>query len=148
MITIEIKADTSRFDRTMADFPAAMARARRVALLKIGSIVKTHARDAIKGKALRPSVWPPRKKAYKHPPLLKTTHMWNSIDSKMTAPDTVVVGTPHEYAIYHQFGTKRMLARPFFPVDKSGRLLPEVMEKITHKVEKAFADELGSLGRH
>jgi phage gpG-like protein len=142
MITIEIKADTSRFDRTMADFPAAMARARRVALLKIGSIVKTHARDAIKGKALRPSVWPPRKKAYKHPPLRKTTHMWNSIDSKMTAPDTVVVGTPHEYAIYHQFGTKRMPARPFFPVDKYGSLTPDMARKIDQIIGKAYSEAL------
>ena len=50
MITVTI--ETSDLTRKLADFPEALARAQRVALLKIGNIVKTHARDAIKGKAL------------------------------------------------------------------------------------------------
>ena len=142
MITATVSVDTSRFDRMLHDIPAALARAQRVALLEIGNIVKTHARDAIKGKAPRPSPWPPRKKNYKHPPLLKSTNMWNSIDSKVTGPDTVAVGTPHEYAIYHQFGTKRMPARPFIPIDRQGQIMPSVMAQITHKIQEAYAAEI------
>ena len=140
MITVTI--DTSDLTRKLADFPEALARAQRVALLKIGNIVKTHARDAIKNPALRPSPWAPRKKNYKHQPLLKSTNMYNDITSKVTGPDTVVVGTPHEYAIYHQFGTKNMPARPFFPIDKYGQIMPTVMQQITHKVQKAYAAEI------
>jgi phage gpG-like protein len=144
MITITV--DTSKLDKRLADFPEALARARRVALPKIGNIVKKHAREAIKDPALRPSTWAPRKKNYKHPPLLKSTNMWNDIDYKVTGPDTVVVGTPHEYALYHQHGTKNMPARPFFPIDKHGQLMPEVMDQITHKVQEAYKKELDRLG--
>ena len=144
MITISV--DTSQLDRKLADIPAALARAQRVALLEIGNVVKKHARDAIKNPHLRPSTWKPRKKKYKHPPLLKTTNMWDSINSKVTGPDTVVVGTPHAYALYHQHGTKNMPARPFFPIDRYGNLLPDVWVTINRKVQKAFSDELGKLG--
>ena len=144
MITITV--DTSQLDRKLADIPEALARAQRAALLKIGNIVKSHARDAIKKPPLRPSPWAPRKKDYPHLPLLKTTNMWNSITSKVTAPDTVVVGTPHKYAIYHQFGTKNMPARPFFPIGMHGQLMPDVMDQITHKVQEAYKKELDRLG--
>ena len=144
MITITV--DTSQLDRKLADIPAALARAQRVALLEIGNVVKKHAREAIKNPHLRPSTWEPRKKKYKHPPLLKTTNMWNSINSKVTGPDTVVVGTPHAYALYHQHGTKHMPARPFFPIDEYGQLMPMVMDQITHKVQKAYKSELDKLG--
>jgi phage gpG-like protein len=140
MITVTI--DTSGLTRKLADFPEALARAQRVALLKIGNIVKTHAREAIKKPALRPSPWAPRKKDYPHPPLLKTTNMWNSITSKVTAPDTVVVGTPHKYAIYHQFGTKNMPARPFFPIDERGQLTPTVQRDIKDNVEAIYKKEI------
>ena len=146
MIEVSIKVDTSRFDRMMSDFPAAMARAKRVALEEIGSLVKGHARDAIKGKAERPSQWAPRKKNYKHAPLLKSTFMWGGIKHRITGPDTVVIGTPYEYAKYHQLGTKKMPARPFFPVDKAGRLTPRIERKIRADIEAAYQSELRKLG--
>ena len=140
MITVTI--DTSDLSRKLADFPAALARAQRVALLKIGNVVERHARDAFKNASLRPSPWAPRKKAYKHQPLLKSTNMWHGIKYKVTGPDTVVVGTPFEYATYHQFGTKNMPARPFFPIDRYGQIMPTVMQQITHKVQGAYAAEI------
>ena len=139
MITISI--DTSKFDRAMADFPAALARAQRVALVKIGNIVENRARGAIKDPSLRPSPWAPRKKDYKHPPLLKSTSMWRGINYKVTGPDTVVVGTPYKYAGYHQRGTKNMTARPFFPVDGRGRLMPDVMDAIVREVQDVYSAE-------
>lgn len=47
-MNIEISVDTSRFDRKMADFPDAMARAQRNALVVIGNSVKNRATDAFK----------------------------------------------------------------------------------------------------
>ena len=111
MITITI--DTTDFSRKLADFPEALARARRVALKKVGNIVKNHARDAIKGKAERPRAWEPRKPSKNddgHPLLLKSTNMWNSIDDRVVGDDTVVIGTPAKYASYHQKGTKNIPA--------------------------------------
>ncbi len=143
-MNIEVKVDTSSLEPRLADFPAALARAQRVALNQIGKIVKNRAIDAFKDPQLRPSPWAPRKNNAdpKRPLLYKHGDMLHSIDYKVTAPDTVVIGSKAEYAKFHQTGTKRMPARPFFPVDKSGNLMPDVHEKIMHKVEKAFADEI------
>ena len=81
-----------------------------------------------------------------HPLLIKSGSLRQSITWRVTAPDTVVVGSDKKYATYHQFGTKNMPARPFFPIDKYGNLLPDVMRTITRKVQQAFSDELGKLG--
>lgn len=66
--------------------------------------------------------------------------------SVVTGPETVVVGTKVEYARYHQHGTKKMPARPFLPVDKSGQLTPDCMREIKEAVEEAFAIELRKIG--
>ena len=145
MITITV--DTSRFDRMMADFPAAMERARRKALNQIGNTVRNRTTAAFRSPSLRPSPWAPRKdKKSTHPLLLKSTTMWRSIEYRVTGPDTVVIGSSTKYAPYHQHGTKNMPARPFFPIDSYGNLLPDVRETINRKVQKAFSDELGKLG--
>ena len=55
MISVEVHVDTSRFDRMLADLPAAMARAREQALLDIGAEVVSRANRAFKTESLRPS---------------------------------------------------------------------------------------------
>ena len=147
MISVTINLDTSRFDRMMSDFPAAMARAQRVALNKIGKAVAAYAQDAIKNPGLRPSPWAPRKKSYKHPPLLRSTGMYNKISYRVTGRGTVIVGSPHVYSIYHQMGTKKMPARPFFPFYRNGQIMPSVMREIDHKVRGAYEAELEKLRR-
>ena len=143
-MTIEVNVDTSNLKQKLADFPEALARAQRVALNQIGNTVKNRAIDAFRQPHYRPSPWAPRKNNAdpERPLLYKHGDMLHSIDYKVTAPDTVVIGSKADYAKYHQTGTKRMPARPFFPVDKSGNLMPDVHQKIMHKVEKAFADEI------
>jgi phage gpG-like protein len=42
----------------------------------------------------------------------------------------VVVGTNAEYGIHHQYGTKKMVARPFIPMDKSGDIDPRMSIEI------------------
>ena len=141
MITITV--DTSRFDRMMADFPAAMERARRVALNQIGNTVRNRTTAAFRSPSLRPSPWAPRKdKKSTHPLLLKSTTMWRSIEYRVTGPDTVVIGSSTKYAPYHQHGTKNMPARPFFPIDKYGQLTPRIMRKIKADVEAAYKEEI------
>ena len=145
MITITV--DTSRFDRMMADFPAAMERAKKRALQDIGQEVATRATLAFRSPSLRPSPWAPRKdKKSTHPLLIKSGLLRRSIRPWLDGPDTVVVGTDKEYAGYHQHGTKNMPARPFFPIDKHGNLMPDVMRTITRKVQQAYDDALGKLG--
>jgi phage gpG-like protein len=36
---------------------------------------------------------------------------------------SITFGTNVEYAGYHQFGTRRIPARPFLPITKSGQLM-------------------------
>ena len=143
-VNIEIKVNTAKFEQALSDLPDAIARAQRVALNQIGNTVKNRAIDAFRQPHYRPSPWAPRKNNVdpERPLLYKHGDMLHSIAYKVTAPDTVVIGSKAEYAKFHQTGTKHMPARPFFPVDKSGNLMPDVHEKIMRKVEKAFADEI------
>ena len=157
-MTIEVNVDTSKFDRMMADFPAALARAQKSALKVIGAEVKSQAERAFKHPHYRPSPWAPRKPSYivkvnkktgkktkkldVHPLLIKSGTLSQSIESKMDGDDTVVVGSSQEYAGYHQFGTKHMPARPFMPIDENGNLLPRVQRKINKIVEEALAEEM------
>ena len=142
-MNIEITVDTSRFDRKMADFPDAMARAQRNALVVIGNSVKNLATDAFKNPALRPSPWAPRKNNADpgRPLLYKSGELKQNFRSVVTSPETVVVGTKVKYARYHQHGTKKMPARPFLPVDKSGQLMPDVERKIRKIADRAIAEE-------
>ncbi len=59
------------------------------------------------------------KKGYSEKKLHKTTTLAQSFTSKINGM-TAQVGTPVKYAIYHEFGTKHIPARPFMKpvVDK------------------------------
>ena len=143
----DIRADTSKFDRMMSDIPGALARAQERALQAIGAAVASRATRAFRSEPLRPAPWAPRKdKKAKHPLLIKSGSLRQSISWRVTAPDTVQIGSDKKYASYHQEGTKNMPARPFFPVDKNGRLVPEMERKINRTVEKVFTDELKKIG--
>ena len=145
MISVTINLDTSRFDRMMSDFPAAMARARRAALLQIGKTIKIHTREAFNEPSKRPSPWTPRKSGGKHPLLIRSGDLRQSIRSRLSGSDTVVVGAPMKYAAYHQMGTKKMPARPFFPFSQSGQLTPAMDRKIKGILERVCREELGKL---
>jgi phage gpG-like protein len=151
-MNVDIKVDTSKFDKMLADIPAALARAQRNALEDIGAEVKSEAEQAFRHPNLRPSPWAPRKPTYivkvnkktkkktkkldDHPLLIKSGVLWQSIDAKEQWPrNMVVVGTDKKYASYHQTGTKNMPARPFFPVDREGKLTPRAKRKIDAIVE-------------
>ena len=143
-MNIDIKVDTSKFDKMLADVPAALARAQSHALKEIGAEVESQVELAFKHPQYRPSPWAPRQKSKRddgHPLLIKSGALRQSIGWKLQGSDTVVIGTDRKYAGYHQFGTKHMPARPFFPVDKSGNLTPRMRSKINGIVKRTFAEE-------
>lgn len=147
MITINV--DTSGFDQVLADFPARLAAAQKRALQDIGAAVTSRATRAIRTESLRPAPWAPRKPSKRddgHPLLIKSGDMRQSISWKLDGEDTVVVGSSKEYARYHQEGTKHIPARPFFPIDQYGQLVPEMASKIKRVIEKAYVEEMGKLG--
>ena len=147
-MNIEVKVDTSKFDKMMADFPRALARAQKRALMDIGQAVASRATMAFRNEPMRPSPWAPRKKSKRddgHPLLIKSGSLRQSIGWKLQGNDTVVVGTDKKYAGYHQTGTKHMPARPFMPLDRNGDLTPQMQQKIYKIVEKDLAEELAML---
>ena len=146
MITITV--DTARFARKMADLPARMAAAKKRALEDIGQAVVSRTTLAFRTPSIRPLRWEPRKDKATHPLLIKHPHggLRQSIRWELDGPDAVVVGTDKEYAKYHQFGTRRMPARPFFPITQYGRLTPEMENKIKRVVERDYREELEKLG--
>ena len=125
-----------------------MARAKLRALRAIGQHVASDATMAFRTASLRPSPWAPRKDTKAtHPLLIKSGSLRQSIRWRLNGSDAVVIGSPMKYAPYHQLGTKKMRARPFFPFDKAGRPTPRIMQKIKADVQRAYEAELGKLGR-
>ena len=143
MIEVEVKVDTSKFDRAMADFPVRIAQAQSRALWYIGQAVASRAQQAFRTATFRPAKWEPRKrKGDGHPLLIRSGNLRQSITWRFNGDDAVVVGSPAKYARYHQFGTKRMPARPFFPFDEQGRLTAGMKTKIDRNVDRIFREEL------
>ena len=158
MIDVTISVDTSKIDRTLADFPAMVAAVQTRALAYIGQAVASRATLAFRTASFRPSPWAPRKPSYivtvnkktgkktkkldNHPLLIKSGSLRQSISWKFSGDDAVVVGTDRKYAGYHQFGTKHMPARPFMPFDRNGNLTPAMAGKIEREIRRIVADEL------
>lgn len=143
---IEIHIDTSSLERIAEDLPNRLEAAKTRALKAIGQEVVTRATLAFRTASFRPSPWAPRKPSKKddgHPLLIRTGDLRQSISWKLDGVDAVVVGSSKKYAMYHQHGTKHMPARPFFPVDAYGRLVPAMERKLGKKVVEIYRDELG-----
>ena len=121
-----------------------MARARRKALMAIGAEVKSQAERTFRHPQFRPSPWAPRKNnADPGRPLLhKSGVMKRDLAFRLVGDDTVVIGTPHEYLKFHQFGTKHMPARPVLPLDAHGNLLPRMQRKIMRIITDAVSAEI------
>ena len=150
-MTIEVNVDISEIEKKQSNIrsylPEAMGRATQRALNDIGQAVVSRATLAFRTPQMRPSPWAPRKPLKRddgHPLLIKSGSLRQSIKYRVVGSDTVMVGSDKEYAKYHQHGTKRMPARPFFPVDSYGNLLPEIKRKIEGKVRKSFVEEISA----
>lgn len=79
--------------------------------------------------------WAPRKRRYYHPLLEKTGRTRRSLKSRAMGTNVVTsVKTP--YAHFHQTGTRKMAARPIFPVGDS---LPAVWAA---RIRKTIAESI------
>lgn len=147
-MNIEVKVDTKGLEQKLADFPVRLAAAQKRILEYIGAAVKSRTTEAFRTASFRPSPWAPRKNNADpgRPLLYKHGDLQQNFRSVVTGPDTVVVGTKVKYAAFHQHGTKKMPARPFFPVGPDGELVPEMRRKIDRKIARIFAEELGDTG--
>ena len=94
---------------------------------------------AFRDASLRPAEWDEKvtdatlRKPGRSGLLLDRKNLWQSILAKAPETDGVEVVTNAEYGIYHQFGTRKMPARPFFPV---------VGDSLTPKAERAVVSAM------
>lgn len=118
------------------------------ALEAAGLVIATRAVRAFDEPGVRPAPWQGLKastlaakaKANKSDAILKRDGvLWRSIRITGLTKANVTIGTDRFYAQFHQLGTKRMPARPFFPFDQSGRL----EEKAATRVQDAIRIKLG-----
>ena len=77
----------------------------------------------LEGQRATGTKWPPRKHQYPHPTLIKTGHLMHSVVSEgepghveNVGAREMYTGTNVFYAGFHQFGTKKLPARPFVEV--------------------------------
>lgn len=110
-------------------------------LLGVGTVIESHAVRAFDEPSLRPKAWPARKKAAKHPLLIKSGDLRQSIHTQVQGSDSVKIGSPKVYAAVHQLGSDKtsgrgsgIPARPFFPVIEN-QLTGDVREEIQDVVD-------------
>lgn len=84
---------------------------------------------AFTNESLRASSWAEVQKKVGSP-LYKSGAMKHSIRIVEANNEHVLVGTDRFYAKFHQFGTKKMPARPFFPFDANGKLIPPALRNV------------------
>jgi len=111
----------------------------RPVLEAIGEQLVSLTRRAFTDASLRPSIWPPRKKAVSWQILRKSGTLWKSIRITETTNTSVTVGTDRPYAAVHQLGSRKSTGRgggipasPFFPV--IGKKLTAIARK---KIDQA-----------
>lgn len=117
------------------------------ALEAAGLVVISRAVRAFDEPGVRPAPWQALKastlaskaKAGKSNAILKRDGvLWRSIRITSLTARGVTIGTDRFYAQFHQMGTKRMPARPFFPFNDRG-MVPEA----ARRVEAALRIKLG-----
>jgi len=70
-----------------------------------------------KGKRLE-APWPPRKRSYPHPILVKTGKLKRGFKKESVTNKKAVITNPVEYAKYHQFGTRKLPIRKIIGYSK------------------------------
>jgi len=137
----------------------------RKVLEAMGLSLVSSTKRAFNDQSLRPLPWPELKKS-SGAPLKKSGALRQSPRVTETTSNSVTVGTDRPYAVYHQFGTgpyvirpttKKALfwpgarhpvrmvnhpglpARPFFPFDASGKMIPAAMRLVEAAANKALS---------
>lgn len=122
---------------------AAGSDALRRALQAGGTVLARDARLSWKEPARRPGPWAPLApstiKRKGHDKLLYDTgRLRDSITLGEVTPSSATVGTDAPYAPFHQFGTKKMAARPFIPAGSDGQLTAQAQAEIKAAMEAAL----------
>jgi phage gpG-like protein len=92
----------------------------------------------------RPAPWAPlkpetlKRKKGRGGILIDNALLWRSILAAEPSGNEVEVGTDRTYALFHQFGTRRMPARPFIPV-QGDTLAPRAAESVAEAMGAAIA---------
>lgn len=110
----------------------------KLALEAAGLVIVQRAVRAFDDPGVRPAPWQAlaastlasKAKVGKSNAILKRDGvLWRSIRVTGLTKSNVTIGTDRFYAKFHQMGTKRMAARPFFPFDAKG-LVPEASRRV------------------
>lgn len=119
---------------------------KRPILEAAGAALAGVATRAFRDEALRPSEWAPlaestlrRKRG--GGPLIDTGALYRSVIAQAPGRDSIEVGSDREYSLFHQWGTRKMPARPFFPIDDKGFTQPgqqAVMEAVSAALNAAL----------
>lgn len=133
-----MEGDIRRLESYMQELPQRIRQSVRLALERAGAegVSKLSELFKTEGKSLSVE-WPPLKekylrwklkKGFSEKVLHRTTTLRQSFNSKVN-DYSAIIGTPVKYAIYHEYGTKKMPARPFMkPVAEylSGKALSRI----------------------
>ncbi len=120
----------------------------RPVLQAAGLVIEARAKRAFDEPGLRPAAWAAlkpstlRAKAAKNlsSQILRANGtLWRSIRITELLATRVTVGTDRFYAKFHQLGTKRMPARPFFPFLADGRLVPAAKARVELAMRRKLA---------
>jgi phage gpG-like protein len=103
----------------------------------MGLAVVQLAKRSFTNPSIRPSAWAPRKDKKPHKLLMETPGSGLYVSMRLlSVTDTAAhVGTDKDYAVYHQLGTGKMPARPFFPFDSNGKATPRAAEAVRRALE-------------
>ena len=131
----------------------------------MGTSLVSVTKRAFNDPSLRPQTWAEVKKS-SGAPLKRSGTMWQSIRVTDLKTNSVTVGTDRPYAIYHQYGSKPYVirpkgkkalswpgakhpvkqvnhpglpARPFFPFDQNGKMIPTAIRQVEAAAKAALA---------
>jgi phage gpG-like protein len=144
MVTVNVTRDaiTPRLGRMLARVSDA-----RPALEAAGLAIRSQILRAFDDPGIRPAPWQalaastlaakerdPKIK-FKTALLKAEGTMWQSIAIHKLTKSSVTIGTDRDYARFHQMGTRYMPARPFFPIDRSGRLTDLAKRRVQEAIK-------------
>lgn len=101
--------------------------------LALAALTRRSWRDA----SLRALPWPVTRTG--RPILYKSGALVQSIRVIELSGKSVTVGTDRPYAVFHQFGTRKLPPRPFFPFDVTGRMTAMAQRKVEAQGRAALA---------
>lgn len=112
-------------------------RDRRPVLEAMGTTLAALTRRTWRDASLRALPWQATQTG--RPILYKSGALVQSIRVVEVTNRSVTVGTDRPYAVFHQFGTRKLPPRPFFPFDATGRMLATAQRKIESAARTALA---------